>query len=106
MGKDLFISNTYFYIVKIITVNLPVSHLEAIETLVGNTGLYPSRSELIRVAVRDFLIHELESAKTIKNFQNEIQLQKERKEKITELPYNDKEIAIVGDKTYHIRPTI
>lgn len=48
---------------KIITVNLPVSYIKAINKLVGNEALYPSRSELIRVAVRDFLIRELEAAK-------------------------------------------
>ncbi|WP_371802480.1 ribbon-helix-helix domain-containing protein [Candidatus Lokiarchaeum ossiferum] len=32
-------------------------------------GLYPSRSELIRCAVREFLIEELESAKDWKNYQ-------------------------------------
>ena len=48
---------------KIITVNLPVSYIHTIKNLVGDTGLYPSRSELIRVAVRDFLIKELKIAK-------------------------------------------
>lgn len=48
---------------KIITVNLPVNYIQTIKTLVGDSGLYPSRSELIRVAVRDFLIKELKIAK-------------------------------------------
>jgi Arc/MetJ-type ribon-helix-helix transcriptional regulator len=55
--------------IRIITVNLPQSYLKAIDALVGQDGLYPSRSELIRVAVRDFLIHELESAKSFQIFQ-------------------------------------
>jgi Arc/MetJ-type ribon-helix-helix transcriptional regulator len=38
------------------------------EGLVGNEGLYPSRSELIRIAVRDFLKKELEIAKNFPNF--------------------------------------
>lgn len=50
---------------KIITVNLPVPYIKTIELLVGNDSLYPSRSELIRVAIRDFLIKELEVAKTL-----------------------------------------
>ena len=54
---------------RIITVNLPVSFLEAIEKLVGEHGLYPSRSELIRVAVRDFLIRELAAAKSFQQYQ-------------------------------------
>lgn len=44
---------------KIITVNLPILYLKQIDTMVGDTGLYPSRSELIRVAVREFLVQEL-----------------------------------------------
>ncbi len=47
---------------KIVTVNIPESHLESIKRLVGADGLYPSRSELIRCAVRDFLIKELRRA--------------------------------------------
>lgn len=50
---------------KIITVNLPTSYLKAIDMLIGDKGLYPSRSELIRVAVREFLNAELESAKSV-----------------------------------------
>lgn len=49
---------------KIVTVNVPESYLEAIERLLDNKthdngGIFPSRSELIRVAVREFLIREL-----------------------------------------------
>ena len=57
---------------KIITVNLPVTYLKAIEGLVGEKGLYPSRSELVRVAIRDFLIHEMEAAQIFVNAQNTI----------------------------------
>ncbi|MFX1313914.1 MAG: ribbon-helix-helix domain-containing protein [Promethearchaeota archaeon] len=47
---------------KIVTVNIPESYLDSIERLIGENGLYPSRSELIRCAVRDFLIKELKRA--------------------------------------------
>jgi Arc/MetJ-type ribon-helix-helix transcriptional regulator len=47
---------------KIITVNLPINYLKTMEGLVGENGLYPSRSELVRVALRDFLIREIEMA--------------------------------------------
>ncbi len=47
---------------KIVTVNVPESYLESIKRLIGENGLYPSRSELIRCAVRDFLIKELKNA--------------------------------------------
>ncbi len=50
---------------KIVTVNVPESYIEAIKKLVGENGLYPSRSELIRCAVRDFLLKELTLARTM-----------------------------------------
>ena len=58
-------------IIRIITVNLPLSYLKAIKALTGEGGLYPSRSELIRVAVREFLIKELEAAKSFAKFQQQ-----------------------------------
>jgi len=54
---------------RIITVNLPISYIKAIATLTGTDALYSSRSELIRVAVRDFLLSELEAAKQFQVFQ-------------------------------------
>lgn len=56
---------------KIVTVNVPESYLDAIEKLVGDSGLYPSRSELIRCAVRKFLINELKMAKKMKEIQKQ-----------------------------------
>jgi len=44
--------------VKIITINLPGKYLSAIQTL-NDMGVYPSRSEAIRIALRDFLDNEL-----------------------------------------------
>ncbi len=43
---------------KIITINLPEKYLSAIQTL-NDFGIYPSRSEAIRMALRDFLDKEL-----------------------------------------------
>jgi Arc/MetJ-type ribon-helix-helix transcriptional regulator len=43
---------------KIITINLPEKYLMAIQTL-NDLGAYPSRSEAIRIALRDFLEDEL-----------------------------------------------
>lgn len=43
---------------KIITINLPGKYLSAIQTL-NDMGFYPSRSEAIRIALRDFLAEEL-----------------------------------------------
>ncbi|MFW9936485.1 MAG: ribbon-helix-helix domain-containing protein [Promethearchaeota archaeon] len=43
---------------KIITINLPEKYLSAIQTL-NDLGIYPSRSEAIRIALREFLKEEL-----------------------------------------------
>ncbi len=56
---------------KIVTVNIPESFIDAIEKLVGKNGLYPSRSELIRCAVREFLIKELKLANNIIKYKEE-----------------------------------
>lgn len=43
---------------KIITINLPEKYLQAIQVL-NDMGEVPSRSEAIRIALRDFLSKEL-----------------------------------------------
>ncbi len=43
---------------KIITINLPEKYLSAIKVL-NDFGFYASRSEAIRVALKDFLTDEL-----------------------------------------------
>lgn len=53
---------------KIVTVNVPESFITSISKLVGEDGLYPSRSELIRCAVREFLLKELNLAKNMSNY--------------------------------------
>ena len=53
---------------KIVTVNIPDTYLDTIEKLVGENGLYPSRSELIRVAVREFLLRELRAADNLARY--------------------------------------
>ena len=93
--------------------NLPVSYLKAIESLTGNEGLYPSRSELIRVAVREFLIKELEAAKSFAKFQQQTQFSAIYPPKIEEpltdeslivkVPLNESPEGIVTEyKTYKI----
>lgn len=72
---------------RIITVNLPLAYLKAIDHLTGTAGLYPSRSELIRVAVRDFLISELQTAKSFAAYQV-------KKQKVTELPKIDEKLYV------------
>ena len=58
--------------VKIVTVNIPESYIDAISKLVGENGLYPSRSELIRCAVREFLLKELKMANKMMGKEEEI----------------------------------
>jgi len=60
---------------KIVTVNVPESYVSAIEHLVGEDGLYPSRSELIRCAVREFLLKELHRVKNAAKYQAEPELE-------------------------------
>lgn len=47
---------------NLISVKIPDSHLEGLDDLV-RLGIYPSRSEAIRVAIRDLLRKELWDAK-------------------------------------------
>ena len=44
---------------KLVSVHLPEKYIEYLERLV-EMGLYPSRSEAIRVAVRDLIIRDLQ----------------------------------------------
>ena len=53
---------------KIVTVNVPESYIGAINKLIGQNGLYPSRSELIRCAVREFLLKELKMANNMAKY--------------------------------------
>lgn len=43
--------------IKIITINIPIPYLDAIQALI-ECNKYPSRSEAIRIALRDFLMKE------------------------------------------------
>ncbi|MFX1572449.1 MAG: ribbon-helix-helix domain-containing protein [Promethearchaeota archaeon] len=49
---------------KIITINLPEKYLQAIQIL-NDMGIYPSRSEAIRIALNDFLTNELKMYKDL-----------------------------------------
>jgi Arc/MetJ-type ribon-helix-helix transcriptional regulator len=95
---------------RIITVNLPESYLKALDDLSGDDSKhphrkYPSRSEAIRVAVREFLIKELESVHSFTNFQQQIS-QKAQKPAVNEtyiqVPIDSDEIANESsEKGYH-----
>ncbi|NVM36385.1 MAG: ribbon-helix-helix protein, CopG family [Candidatus Lokiarchaeota archaeon] len=49
---------------KIITINLPEKYLQAIQIL-NDMGVYPSRSEAIRIALHQFLSNELKMFKDL-----------------------------------------
>ena len=50
---------------KLITVHIPEMFLDALDYLVEE-GKYPNRSEIIRIAIRDFLIREFNGRWPIK----------------------------------------
>ncbi|HEY0088319.1 MAG TPA: ribbon-helix-helix domain-containing protein [Candidatus Lokiarchaeia archaeon] len=88
---------------KIVTVNVPETYIEAIERLVGENGLYPSRSELIRCAVREFLIKELKLAKNIGKY-DKIEVNDFDDENFVRIPVANKtkEEPVREFKTYKI----
>lgn len=89
---------------KIVTVNVPESYLESVEKLVGENGLYPSRSELIRVAVRDFLLRELKMADNMAMHKEE-KVEEFDEENYVRVPIerlNEKNESIREFKTYKI----
>jgi Arc/MetJ-type ribon-helix-helix transcriptional regulator len=67
-------------------VNIPESYLDAIEELTGDKGLYPSRSELIRCAVRKFLLKELQIAKKMEKYKGIEDEQKLDDKKYVKIP--------------------
>ena len=73
---------------NIVTVNVPESYIDAIKRLIGENGLYPSRSELIRCAVREFLIKELRLAKNMPDY-NKSDVDDYDKEKFVRVPIVD-----------------
>ncbi|NHJ25641.1 MAG: ribbon-helix-helix protein, CopG family [Candidatus Lokiarchaeota archaeon] len=89
---------------KIVTVNVPESYIDAIEKLIGDGGLYPSRSELIRCAVRDFLLKELRNANDLLRY-NETEIEDFDDENFVRVPMesvNEKSEPVREFKTYKI----
>ena len=92
---------------KIVTVNIPESYIGAINKLIRENGLYPSRSELIRVAVRDFLLKEIKMANNIAKYnQPDEEVEKDfDEENFVRVPIekiNEKSEPIREFKTYKI----
>jgi antitoxin ParD1/3/4 len=87
---------------KIVTVNVPESYIDAINKLIGENGLYPSRSELIRCAVREFLLKELKMAKNLPTYEK-LEVEDYDKEKFVRVPIIDNNNKNTHDfKTYKI----
>ncbi|MEE9377793.1 MAG: ribbon-helix-helix domain-containing protein [Candidatus Lokiarchaeia archaeon] len=89
---------------KIVTVNIPESFLDSIKKLVGGNGLYPSRSELIRVAVRDFLLRELKMANNMAKYK-ETEIENFDDENFVRVPVerlNENDEPVREFKTYKI----
>lgn len=85
---------------KIVTVNVPESYIGAINKLIGENGLYPSRSELIRVAVREFLLRELKMANNMAKYN---QAEEEAEEDFDEENFVRVPIEKVNEKSEPIR---
>ncbi len=89
---------------KIVTVNVPESYIGAINKLIGENGLYPSRSELIRCAVRDFLLKELKMANNMAKY-NEAEIDDFDDKNFVRVPIesrNEKSEPVREFKTYKI----
>ncbi|MHA1719319.1 MAG: ribbon-helix-helix domain-containing protein [Promethearchaeota archaeon] len=56
---------------KIVTINIPEQYLDCLETLV-NLGYFPSRSEAVREALKQFLSKEANLVKEIEHDQFKI----------------------------------
>lgn len=54
---------------QIVTVNVPRIYLDALDKM-KEDGLYPSRSEMLRVAIHDFIIQELDLLSTMLETKN------------------------------------
>lgn len=68
---------------QIITINLPERYLSAIQTLT-DLGIYSSRSEAIRIALRDFLTDELRFYKDLEEeeFMKKQKIQKQKQKQM------------------------
>lgn len=83
---------------KIITINVPESYVKQMDSMIGEDEIYPSRSELVRVAVREFLIRLLNPLKEIQNLNKSPSQRLEAKDpNIIEIPLEN------GVKVYHIK---
>ncbi len=76
---------------KIVSAHVPVSDLEKIDKLVGKQGLYPSRSEVVRYAIKKYLVDKLKIVKKVSNTDKNIKEDKhtEEEHKYVKVPVDD-----------------
>jgi Arc/MetJ-type ribon-helix-helix transcriptional regulator len=72
--------------------------LKAIDVLCGDARIYPSRSELIRVAVREFLCKELEAANAFTSFQKQNALSQMKKQ----IPQQNVDETVEIEEFFHM----
>ena len=85
--------------IRIISVSVPDSYIEDIKKLVKEKDLYPSRSELIRCAVRKFLIKEMKNVVELMRYEKEVKKLDEKE--FVRIPIESDE-PIQEYKTYKI----
>lgn len=95
---------------RVITANLPISYIKTIKSLTtGEKRVFPSRSELIRVAIRDFLIKEVEGAENFIKFQSKFtkvyspKIEKDEEEGTIKVPLaTNSQGEVLEYKTYNV----
>lgn len=93
---------------KIVTINVPESYIDTINKLIGRDGLFPSRSELVRCAVREFLMRELKFQANMKKYSGldldeiEEQLDEKKFVKVPEMKKDKNGDLVKEFKTYKI----
>lgn len=76
---------------KVTTVNIPKIYLEAIQKLIEKEGIFPSRSEFVRVAVHDALEKYLKFKDSLIHFtKNEIEEFNKSHDNMVRVPISDK----------------
>lgn len=77
-GKPIIKRNTTYSTphMKIVTINVPDQYLDCVEIMVNN-GFFPSRSEVVREALKEFLTNEVEMNKGLK-YKNFEQMKKQQ----------------------------
>jgi len=76
---------------KVVTVNIERQFLRAIEKLIGEAGLFPSRSELIRRCVQEKLKKEIKKLKSMVKYKDDPQLEEIDEDNFVRVPIENKD---------------